>query len=216
MFNLESSIANWRRQMLAAGVPAPVPLDELETHLRDEIERHIHSGLKPQAAFEISTRRVGEPKSLHAEFSKNENPSMNQTAKISAGIAGSLVGAALMIPGSIQLHDELLIGNGKLAVWLIGWFLIIWSLRHFQPMIQRRLSGPDLVAVEMTPFKLALKTGAGIAVLLTGLALMLPAAGQAWSVNRVTFAGLGYAVFGLALLMTGTVVTLSPYKKRMP
>jgi len=30
MFNLESSIARWREQMLAAGIQSPVPLDELE------------------------------------------------------------------------------------------------------------------------------------------------------------------------------------------
>jgi len=37
MFNLEPSIAEWRRQMLAAGVKTPVPLEELESHLRDEL-----------------------------------------------------------------------------------------------------------------------------------------------------------------------------------
>ncbi|MBW8865629.1 MAG: hypothetical protein JF609_12060, partial [Verrucomicrobia bacterium] len=108
------------------------------------------------------------------------------------------------------------IGNGKLAVWLLGWFSITCSMRIFHRMIQHRMPQSDLMTVAMTPVKQALKTGAGIAVLLTGLALMLPAAGQSWSVNTVSFAGLGYAVFGLALLMTGTVVTLSPYKKRMP
>jgi hypothetical protein len=214
MFNLESAIANWRQQMLAAGVNAPVPLDELETHLRETITQHIHSGLTPQAAFAISTQDIGEPQTLHAEFNKNEKPFMNQIAKIISGFAGLLLGAALMIPGCIQLHDELLIGNGKLALWLLGWFSIVGSTRVFQQMIQRRVAGANLTAVELTPVKQAIKTGAGIAVLLTGLALMLPAAGQAWSDNMVNFAGLGYAVFGLALLMTGTVVTLSPYKKR--
>jgi len=215
MFHLESSITTWRNQMLAAGIRSPVPLDELETHLREEIERHIHSGLTPQAAFAISTQDIGEPQTLHAEFNKSERPSMNQTAKIITGIAGLLLGAAVMIPGCIQLHDELLIGNGKLALWLLGWFSIVGSVCTFQQMIQRRVPGSDLTAVELTPVKQAMKTGGGVAGLLTGLALMLPAAGQAWSENMVNFAGLGYAIFGLALLMTGTVVTLSPYKKRV-
>ncbi len=38
MFNLEQAIADWRRQMLAVGIKTPVPLEELEIHLRDEIE----------------------------------------------------------------------------------------------------------------------------------------------------------------------------------
>jgi hypothetical protein len=45
MFNLEQSIIEWRKQMLAAGIKTPVPLDELEIHLREEIERQMASGL---------------------------------------------------------------------------------------------------------------------------------------------------------------------------
>jgi hypothetical protein len=36
MFDLEQAIADWREQMLAAGVKTPVPLVELESHLLDE------------------------------------------------------------------------------------------------------------------------------------------------------------------------------------
>ncbi|HEY5041998.1 MAG TPA: hypothetical protein VIK53_08340 [Verrucomicrobiae bacterium] len=52
MFNLEQSIADWRQQMLAAGIETPVPLDELEIHLREEIERQMKSGSDKQQAFE--------------------------------------------------------------------------------------------------------------------------------------------------------------------
>ncbi len=31
MFDLENAIADWRRQMLAAGIQTPVPLEELES-----------------------------------------------------------------------------------------------------------------------------------------------------------------------------------------
>ena len=44
MFDIEKSIADWRRQMLAAGIKTPAPLDELESHLRDEIEHQMNSG----------------------------------------------------------------------------------------------------------------------------------------------------------------------------
>ena len=37
MFNLEQAIAEWRQQMLATGIQTPVPLEELEIHLREEI-----------------------------------------------------------------------------------------------------------------------------------------------------------------------------------
>ena len=32
MFDLEQAIADWRRQMLAAGIKTPVPLEELKSH----------------------------------------------------------------------------------------------------------------------------------------------------------------------------------------
>ena len=45
MPDLEKSIAEWRRQMLAAGIKTPVPLEELEIHLREEIEQQMKSGI---------------------------------------------------------------------------------------------------------------------------------------------------------------------------
>jgi len=42
MFDLEEKIAEWRRQMLVAGIKTPAPLDELEGHLREEIELQIN------------------------------------------------------------------------------------------------------------------------------------------------------------------------------
>jgi hypothetical protein len=71
MFNLEQSIADWRQQMLVAGIKAPVPLDELEIHLREEIERHIKSGSDEQRAFEIAVQQIGPHQVLQMEFAKN-------------------------------------------------------------------------------------------------------------------------------------------------
>jgi hypothetical protein len=70
MFNLENSILQWRSQMLTAGIKSPVPLDELESHLRDEIERQIQSGASPQLAFENSVRLLGPLGGLKREFKK--------------------------------------------------------------------------------------------------------------------------------------------------
>ena len=71
MFDLEQSISDWRKQMLAAGIKAPVPLDELESHLREEIERQIQSGASDQEAFQRTVLQIGQAKELKAEFVKN-------------------------------------------------------------------------------------------------------------------------------------------------
>src|SRR5476651_655166 len=70
MFDLEQSIAEWRTQMLAAGIKTPVPLEELEIHLREEIERQMKSGTNPQQAFENSVQQMGHADELKGEFKK--------------------------------------------------------------------------------------------------------------------------------------------------
>jgi len=39
MFDIEQSFTEWRKQMLAAGIKTPVPLVELEIHLREDVEK---------------------------------------------------------------------------------------------------------------------------------------------------------------------------------
>jgi hypothetical protein len=70
MFDLEKSIADWRKQMLAAGIKAPVPLEELEIHLREEIELQMQSGLSEREIFNSSIQKIGQAKSLKMEFRK--------------------------------------------------------------------------------------------------------------------------------------------------
>jgi len=70
MFDLEQSIAEWRRQMLAAGIKTPVPLEELEIHLREDMEAQAQSGLNAQQAFENSVQRIGQADELKREFRK--------------------------------------------------------------------------------------------------------------------------------------------------
>jgi hypothetical protein len=70
MFNLDQAIKDWRGQMLAADIKAPVPMDELEIHLREEIERQMKSGLNAQEAFEAASQRLGQASALKEEFAK--------------------------------------------------------------------------------------------------------------------------------------------------
>jgi len=70
MFNLEKSIADWWNQMLAAGIKSPVPLEELENHLREEIERQTESGLSGTEAFKAAVQKIGQVCMLQTEFAK--------------------------------------------------------------------------------------------------------------------------------------------------
>jgi hypothetical protein len=70
MFDLEKSIVNWRRELITAGVTAGDILDELENHLREDVEQQVRSGVDAATAFNAALKRVGEPGALKAEFAK--------------------------------------------------------------------------------------------------------------------------------------------------
>jgi hypothetical protein len=88
MFNLEQSIADWRQQMLAAGIESPVPLEELESHLRDEIEREMRSGSSPEQAFKNAAGQIGRAEVLKTEFVKTQMPVYEQLKRLVFSIAG--------------------------------------------------------------------------------------------------------------------------------
>ena len=77
MFDLEKAIADWRRQMLAAGIKTPVPLEELEIHLREAIERQVKTGLNANQAFAVATRQMGRADLLNKEFKKEAKEARN-------------------------------------------------------------------------------------------------------------------------------------------
>ena len=70
MFDPEPSITEWRRQMLAAGLKTGRRLDELESHLREEISALKSAGASEAVAFEQAVARLGSPHSVYAEFNK--------------------------------------------------------------------------------------------------------------------------------------------------
>jgi len=70
MFDLEERIRHWRQaQAHALGGRAEV-LDELESHLREEVQRLVAAGQTPASAWETALARLGDPRQLAAEFGK--------------------------------------------------------------------------------------------------------------------------------------------------
>ena len=67
---LEEKLIEWRRDVSASGFPSRQVLDELESHLREEIEVQIGAGVDDCAAFKNAVERLGEARVLKAEFKK--------------------------------------------------------------------------------------------------------------------------------------------------
>ncbi len=74
MFDLERAVTEWRRQMLAAGIKTPAPLDELESHLREDIRALLSAGTPEEEAFQMAVSRLGSGGPLRTEFNKLKRP----------------------------------------------------------------------------------------------------------------------------------------------
>jgi hypothetical protein len=124
MFDLEKSIAEWRRQMLGAGIKAPVPLEELESHLRDDVERQIQSGLNAQPAFENSVQRIGPPNKLKREFKKTCGANCN--AWLWLGSFGLVASIMTNLAGLLVFHRSSSVFSSD--QWWEDWFpcYIVW------------------------------------------------------------------------------------------
>jgi len=135
VFNLNEKIAEWRRQMLAAGIETPVPLNELESHLREDVEQQMRSGLAEQQAFEIALQRFGQANALKAEFEKVEDPrkARSREQKIVFCYAAAVFYALIGIHTFFFRHDvsfslaERMLGLAAVALTVS----LLCSVRYF-------------------------------------------------------------------------------------
>ncbi len=110
MFDLEKAIAEWRRRMLAAGITAPSPLNELESHLREDIDTLLSSGASPPEAFQSAVARLGTPGSMRAEFTKVEHtPWLPLRIAAWLWLGGSLAAGLFLLRGPIPERLSLLL-----------------------------------------------------------------------------------------------------------
>jgi ABC-type transport system involved in cytochrome c biogenesis permease subunit len=151
MFNLEQAIAEWRRQMRAAGIGSPARLDELESHLREDIRVGKSAGTTEAAAFQRAVLRLGTPAAVKSEFNKIERGQI-RTVKIGAAlwIGGVMITAAVfcrgLLAGKINFllyAHILMVTAGYGAVFLTGGFgicYVYWRRSHeLSPVRQRSL-----------------------------------------------------------------------------
>lgn len=72
MFDLEKAVAEWRRRMIANGLRDGATLDELESHLRLDMEQQMQSGVNLSQTFEAAVARIGRADVLKREFAKTK------------------------------------------------------------------------------------------------------------------------------------------------
>ena len=123
MFDLEQSITNWREQMFAAGIEAAA-LEELESHLREEIEQAMRSGMGAQQAFELSVDLIGKAARINDEFKKigMDARSPMRIVTLLMALCGTVKGGAMILPALGRWHVR---GVLPLGPRLVGCALVV-------------------------------------------------------------------------------------------
>jgi O-antigen/teichoic acid export membrane protein len=70
MFDIDEQMQRWRRELSNAEVCHFSDLEELEIHMRDEMESLGDKGLSNEEAFFVASRRLGDGTNLTHEFAK--------------------------------------------------------------------------------------------------------------------------------------------------
>jgi hypothetical protein len=127
MFDLEQAIAEWRRRMAAGGLESSELLDELESHLRDDIERQVRLGADGRQAYAAAVERLGRPRALQLEFGKagirNRGPQRKffRTAYMVLGLFVLLVNTWTLAEYELGMLERFL---GLCIVSMIGLYLV--------------------------------------------------------------------------------------------
>jgi hypothetical protein len=89
MFDLEKSIAEWRKEMFAGGIKPPELLDELEGHLRETIERRMRLDPDAHRAFDAAVAEIGRAAALKTEFAKTGGTLFERAGRAILELAGT-------------------------------------------------------------------------------------------------------------------------------
>jgi len=143
MFDLNQAITEWRRKMADGGIKTSAVLDELESHLREDVERQMRSGASEQEAFEAGVKKIGPAGALKREFRKSSFSAaleklMIAVAAIFVAFIIFLTTAAMILCYS-RLADRLtgFIALGFLLLAVFGWSRAVPFLPVIQPKRKR-------------------------------------------------------------------------------
>jgi hypothetical protein len=118
MFDLNEKISMWRSNLARSETLAGSDIDELESHLHEEIEQLTALKLSDEEAFLVATHRLGTTDSLATEYEKI-NSSLKFKRRLSLMIAGIL---------AYLLATYFAFSASKVWVWLAA----IGGLRGFK------------------------------------------------------------------------------------
>ena len=132
MHELESGIATWRKTMAEKLGQDQKVLDELEAHLRDEIDRLVTVGKSPADALTIAISRIGEPAALADQFARVSKPWL-PIYLVGGSVALATVALSILIAVSsgnplLRVHVAA-VTIGYSVTYAIGVLSLCWAVR---------------------------------------------------------------------------------------
>ena len=145
MPDLESGIREWKRSLSLAFGDGEEILDELESHLREEIDRLMQAGQGPDAALAAAQAKLGRPVDIAAEYARVVPPA--RWLPIPAGLAlfALLLGCfawVAIVPLYQQRGDVLLILHvtAIVAGYAVGFYVGLLGLCYVACWLLRPIS----------------------------------------------------------------------------
>jgi hypothetical protein len=120
MFDLNEQIKKWRCALVQSEAFDKSDIDELESHLKEEIERLITLKLSEEEAFWVAIHRIGDRGALASEFAKVNWPAMlkRRIFRMAAGILAYLF--ASYLAGAVSQVCLFLAGLGGIRSYGLG------------------------------------------------------------------------------------------------
>jgi hypothetical protein len=173
MFDLEKTIADWRRQTQAEWTGDVAALDELEDHLREETAELVRRGNGEKQAWLVALAKLGDPSAVRREFEKVDRlPALDRWALTGLAIAVGITCVAFPVLFFANARDavraDLLLSTHIIAITLGYVIGIVASLLAGYVTLRRYFverSADGLTNASQRPLHVACMLAAALTVL---------------------------------------------------
>jgi hypothetical protein len=208
MPDIDGWITEWRRSMAKHFSDREEVLDELEGHLRDEVEQLTQAGYPPEKALRMAMARLGQPGEIAAEFAKIPLPHVPWLPVRLVWIAGVALAAWLVGPlipklTAGGLNTLLAVHMGTVTLGYVGTLFVGFLAACF--LLTRLFR--DLNAGQMRSLRRAVLMLSGMAATLTGVGVALGGfcpyekLGRFWGLDTREVGGVVILVWDLVMLL---------------
>lgn len=120
MFDLNQAITQWQSKLISAGTVSKDMIDELSSHLNEQVQRLVEIGLSEEEAFMVADHRMGDLRQLSHQLAL-ARPARAWAERALLALVGMMgvVGVTLLFSGFLVFFDP----NASRPIDMITMFL---------------------------------------------------------------------------------------------